>query len=405
MHSQTTTKKRRSTPGITARHARSCPTYTDRDATCRCKPTYRAWVFDRRSGSKIYKAFPTHAAAKVWRSDAVGMARRGALARPTQRTVQQAGDEWIEKAEAGKRRNRSGQVYKPSVLRSYKSDLRLHIYPDLGAAKLSDLRRRDVQDLVDRLVGEGFSGSKVRNAIMPLRVMVRDALEHDELIANPLANLRLPAVGDPRQRAASPTEAAELLAALPADVRAVYASAFYAGLRRGELRGLRVGDVDLQAKTITVARSWDSKAGEIDPKSKAGSRTVFLLDALAPELKPLLDRPVDAPLFGAVPFEPKNLTRKAMTAWAVAAVGAFLQGRSANVDPIGLHECRHTFSTFLDHAGVSESRADRYMGHSDGTVANRYRHLLSAQLEEDRKRVDAYVAGVKSGKVVGIAAA
>jgi integrase len=34
------------------------------------------------------------------------------------------------------------------------------------------------------------------------------------------------------------------------------------------------------------------------------------------------------------------------------------------VEWFGLHEARHSFSTFMDHAGISETRADRYMGHS-----------------------------------------
>jgi hypothetical protein len=34
-------------------------------------------------------------------------------------------------------------------------------------------------------VAEGASGSKVRNAIMPLRVIFRHAIEDDELAVNP----------------------------------------------------------------------------------------------------------------------------------------------------------------------------------------------------------------------------
>ena len=56
----------------------------------------------------------------------------------------------------------------------------------------------------------------------------------------------------------------------------------------------------------------------------------------------------------------------------------------------------------MDHAGVSETRADRYMGHSNSSVAGRYRHLLPGQMAEDAKRVDDYLAGAATGKVVGI---
>ena len=74
--------------------------------------------------------------------------------------------------------------------------------------------------------------------------------------------------------------------------------------------------------------------------------------------------------------------------------------RPVFVEWFGLHEARHSFSTFMDHAGVSEARADRYMGHSAPGVAGRYRHVLPEQIAEDAKRVDAYLAGATAGKVV-----
>ena len=54
----------------------------------------------------------------------------------------------------------------------------------------------------------------------------------------------------------------------------------------------------------------------------------------------------------------------------------------------------------MDHAGVSETRADRYMGHAAPGVAGRYRHLLPGQIAEDAARVDGYLAGSSAGKVV-----
>lgn len=39
--------------------------------------------------------------------------------------------------------------------------------------------------------------------------------------------------------------------------RAIWATAFYAGLRRGELCGLFLSDIDLDGRTITVRRSWE----------------------------------------------------------------------------------------------------------------------------------------------------
>ena len=75
-----------------------------------------------------------------------------------------------------------------------------------------------------------------------------------------------------------------LLAALPEGERALWACAFYAGLRRGELRALRWGDVDLPARVIHVQRGWDAVEGEQAAKSAAGNRRVPILELLAREL-------------------------------------------------------------------------------------------------------------------------
>src|SRR5206468_2584953 len=126
---------------------------------------------------------------------------------------------------------------------------------------------------------------------------------------NPTTDLGLPTAGS-RDRAATPEQAAELLNALPEDVRPLWACAFYAGLRRGELRGLQTPHVDLAAATIDVVRSWDDKEGEIEPKSRAGTRRVFLLDALRPYLEPNLSHRF---VFGSElsPFDARAVARKA----------------------------------------------------------------------------------------------
>src|SRR5438034_393111 len=68
--------------------------------------------------------------------------------------------------------------------------------------------------------------------------------------------------------------ALQLIDALPKGLQALYATAFFAGLRRGELRALRWVDIDDSVSVITVRRNWDDIEGEVEPKSKRGERTV-----------------------------------------------------------------------------------------------------------------------------------
>jgi integrase len=274
--------------------------------------------------------------------------------------------------------------------------------------RLSELRRRDVQHVVDQLVSRGeLSGSKVRNVLMPLRTIVRLALEDDDLAVNPTSNLRLPATAKSRERVASPEEAAQLLDALAEDDRPLWATAFYAGLRRGELRGLRNEDVDLERNLIHVRHGWDDVEGEIDPKSAKGTRDVpvagvlrlFLLEQRARTGRRGRDL-----FFGSTasrPFTPTNIRKRALGAWAATAVGAFLRREPLAVElaPIGLHECRHTYVSLMVDAGFTLERIGDYVGHSSTYMTDRYRHLIEGHETEAAERFDAYLElrGAHSG--------
>jgi integrase len=356
---------------------------------CNCEPSYEAWVFDRRTGAKVRKAFPSFAEAKGWRADALSLARRGRFNASTRRTVREAGDAWLEGASGRAILTRSGEPYKPSALRGYESDLRLYVYPEVGGTRLTDLQRRDVQALVDRLVGSGLSGSKVRNAIVPLRAVCRYAIERDELLVNPTANLRLPAPAAPRDRIATPVEAAALLEALPSEERALWATAFYGGLRRGELRALACGDVDLKAAVIRVRRSWDDVEGRIDPKSRKGTRDVpipaTLKLYLAEHLTRTGRRGSDL-VFGkspSTPFTSNTVRRRAERAWAA---------NEPALAPIGLHEARHTYVSLMYEAGVPLETIGDFVGHSSTWMTDRYRHLLPDVHARAAAKLDAFLA-------------
>src|SRR5262245_18529216 len=140
---------RRAAPGLRQRHGRGCR------AKVRCECPWEAFVYSKRDGKKIRKQFPTRAAAVAWRNDASSAVRKRTLRAPTSTTLRQAGDAWLERARSGVIRNRSGEVYKPSAIRSYERGLRNHVCPELGHRKLSDLTRLDLEDLADRLLANG----------------------------------------------------------------------------------------------------------------------------------------------------------------------------------------------------------------------------------------------------------
>ena len=377
--------------GVTLRHASGCRSRAEE--SCDCRPTYQAQVYSPRDRRTIRKTFRSLADARAWRSATQTALNCGTLRAPSRTTLAEAAEEWLSAAEAGVVRTRSGDPYKPSALRAYEQALRQKLLPALGPLKLSGVTRNHVQDVVDRLVAEGQSASTVRNAVLPLRAIYRRAVARSEVHLNPTEGLTLPAVRGKRDRVARPAEARILLEALPAEDRAVWATALYAGLRRGELAALRWSDVDLERGVICVERSWDPKAGPVEPKSRSGRRRVPLAGPLRAHLAAhRLVKPSDdaALLFGRSggrAMHSDMLTRRSHAAW-----------KRAGLEPIGLHECRHTYAAYMIAAGVNAKALSTYMGHSSITITlDRYGHLMPGSESEAAGMLGAYLEREAAG--------
>jgi hypothetical protein len=245
--------------GIRKLHSKGC---AGRDGgRCNCGAGWEASVFSKRDGKKIRKTFAREAEAKSWRDDANTMLARGGLRAPKPTTIEQAWGGWHEGAKAGTIRNRSGDRFKPSALRSYESAMRLRVLPEFGPVRLSELDRIELQRFVHRLMEDGLAPATIEVTILPVRAICRQAIERGELAVNPCDKLRLPRSEGRRERIADPREGAALIATVPPADRPLWATAMYAGLRCGELRALGVEDVDLAAGVIRVERGWDPKKG------------------------------------------------------------------------------------------------------------------------------------------------
>jgi integrase len=376
--------------GIRIRHARSC----ERDGSCRCC-SYEAFVSVPSDRRKLRKTFSNLSEAKAWRRDALSAVARHELRAPSSLTVRDAWGTWFDEAEAGVIRGRGGSAYKPSVLRSYSISMEKHVLPELGALKIGEVRRSHVQALADRLVARGRHPSTIKNAVMPLRVLYRHAIRREVVSVNPTTGLDLPASSGRRDRIASPEEAKALLALLDPLDAALWATAFFAGLRCGELMALRWEDVDLAAGLIRVQRSYDPKARQfIAPKSKAGLRRVPIPTVLKRYLM-AVRCPSGLVFGGEEPFDRRVVVKRTLGNWAAAAVGAFLRGMSLPVElePIGLHEARHTYASLMIDAGVNAKALSEFLGHASVAITlDRYGHLMPGAHGEAAALLDAYLA-------------
>jgi integrase len=371
--------------GIYERHSREC---ARKGGRCCCEPSYKVRI--REGGENMTRTFTSLVEAKGWRKDARIALRRGRAIDQGGRTLEAVAAEWLKAAEAGVVRARGGSTYKPSAIRSYEASLRLRVYgPDapmayLGDEPLEDIRRADLQDLIARLIADGSAPRTVEATIIPLRAIFHRELQADRLKVNPTAGLAIPRGEKARDRIADPAEALALLAALPDEDRATWGTAMYAGLRRGELMALRVNRIDLDADVIRVEFGWDAKAGEI-PTKNGKPRAVPIPTPLRELLLPHLlrtGRRDDDLVFGSTatePFNPKDLTKRADAAWK-------------GLRRITLHECRHTFASYMIAAGVNVKALSTFMGHASvAFTLDRYGHLFPGAENEAGGLLDTYL--------------
>jgi integrase len=72
--------------------------------------------------------------------------------------------------------------------------------------------------------------------------------------------------------------------------------------------------------------------------------------------------------------------------------------RAAGLEPIGLHECRHTFASLMIAAGVNAKALSTYMGHASiATTFDLYGHLMPGGEDAAPALVDADLERANTG--------
>ncbi len=402
------TKKRTAPEGVVIRHQRHCATRAKKAKACNCTPRFQAWAWDPATRRKMRRTFATAAAAKSWRAATSTAIKSGELRAVPVPTVEAAAEHLIAGIYDGSIRARGGGVFKPSTAKSYELALRRRIIPALGRRRLSEVTRGDLTTLAERMLGEGRDGSTISNAIMPLRLILRRAVDAGTITVNPTAGLALPSPQGRRDRIATPEEAACLLAALPESDRALWGTALLAGLRLGEIAALSWASIDFDRGTIAVERSWCPKSGTfVAPKSKAGRREVPIIGPLralllAHRLRTGRRMGLVFGQDGARPFSASALSARALAAWKAAAVpvlacdvdAARREGRPIPAHGgLTLHEGRHTYCSSLLAAGVSPAAVSKYAGHASiSFTLGRYTHAISGTEASDVAKVEAWLA-------------
>jgi integrase len=145
------------------------------------------------------------------------------------------------------------------------------------------------------------------------------------------------------------------------------ALALYAGLRKGEIAGLRRGDVKDALGLIEVNFTFDGR-----PVKSKHHRYV----SLPPELRAILDPWIEnmSPEQLVITIDGKPMTKKYdIASWADRV------SRRAGVPRINFHQTRHTYGS---HLAKTQSLAvvGALMGHIDPKTTQRYAHMNTESL-------------------------
>jgi integrase len=319
-----------------------------------------------------------------------------ALARGTQLAVAgprlaDAREQFVRAASEGVALNKRGRRYRRSAWKDLEGSLKS--VPDtLARRRLGDITRGDVQRVVDDMTRAGSSGSRVRSVVNALRSLYRWAQDRDLVGHDPAANVRLPAMdAKPRDRVATPAEFAQLLAAAKPEDAIAWALAGYATARKQEIRVLDWSHVDLKLGAVELAADEEGR-------KPGGSRRVV------PLVKPLRKRLRDLWLAQGQPTKgkvcpPRQYAPSGMLDLGYIQERLHREWRAFGLEPIGLHESRHTAATWLDHAGVSPKVASTLMGHKTpeyqpgaaSITLRRYTHTLPGELERARDLLDRFL--------------
>jgi integrase len=166
---------------------------------------------------------------------------------------------------------------------------------------------------------------------------------------------------------------------------------------------------------IHVLRGWDDKEGEQATKSDAGERDVPLAGVLRKTLaahKLASGRGGDDLVFGrtpALPFVSSTVRARALKAWGWKQVPnpdkaekgtgpamIWIKARENAVEPITLHESRHSAASYLIEAGLNDLELTAMVGHSDPrTTKAIYGHLFPDSRENVAAKLDAYLTEVR----------
>jgi integrase len=350
------------------------------------------------AGVRRKKQFPKKSAAEAWLVETCHDVARGTHTPGSiSPTVKEAGALWIKRC--------NEKQLEPMTIKGYEEHCELHIYPFIGAKKLSDLTVPACNAFADQLREAGRSGEMIKRVVRSLGAIFKDARRRGRSNAAPTIglDLDLPERDDPRPVIPTKQELQAIIAGAAGYKRRIWRAlslvAVFCGLRASELRGLRWADVDFEGRLINVSQRADAshKIGKL--KSKMAYRSLRLSPLVLNALRewklicPKGDLGLVFPNGIGKVESYANLIDRGFGPIQIAAgivaqkpaLDAAGEPTMVTVGKYGLHALRHACASLWIEQGHNPKQIQTLMGHSSIKVTfDTYGHLFSDSEADQR---------------------
>jgi integrase len=343
---------------------------------------YRGSYFTA-DGRRRYVSAKTKTEARRTLRQAMADADRGLIFDADNLKVGEYLDRWLADSVS--------DTVKATTFERYVQITRLHLKPTLGRVKLKALTPAHVRSLYREKLEAGSSARTVRYVHTTLHKALKQAVMDGLIPRNATEAVKPPQPSREEMHPLTPEQAKLLLQVAHETgdrLEALYVLAIHAGLRQGELLGLKWDDVDLDDGSLQVRRTLSiTKNGPVftSPKTTGSRRSVKLTNNATEALKSHLKRQLaeidrvgslwspgdaDGLIFASETGEP--LDRRAVTKLKFKPLL-----KQAGLPEIRFHDLRHTCATLLLTRNVNPKIVSEMLGHSTIAITlDTYSHVL-----------------------------
>ncbi len=323
---------------------------------------------------------------------------QGTYTAPSKLTVGQWLDLWASEYLGG---------VKPRTVDSYRSTIKNHIKPALGAVKLDALTAPTIQAFYNGLGKPskdkpGLSPKSIKNVHGVLHKALQQAVAVDYIRANPADACTLPKVERQELKPLDEGDTARFVEAVKGHpFEAVFLVTLFTGMRQGEVLGLTWDCVDFDRGSITINKQLQKERGGtgvyhlVSPKNGKG-RVILPATAVMALLKRHRAKQNEQRLKVGPLWEDSGLVFTNEIGQHLSAQTVYLHFKkiaaAIGCPTARFHDLRHSYAVAAIRSGDDIKTVQGNLGHATAAFTlDVYGHVTDQMKQDSAARMDAYI--------------